>query len=147
MSPKILSMCHVIRPQVSDYLTSSGSAALGEAGVVVNYFVALANGNSYTWDSGSTGYTPEYFGGEESWTYQSNVASTPTNDVIASSISDSGVNLSLQDRATKRALIAGVLLGIAGGAIVGALQELTDRRHTRASGFHDRSGPNDSRGT
>jgi len=85
--------------------------------VPVNYDETVAEGRNYTWNAGST--IPVYVGGAFHWIYG-------TSLTLATSVSPtfySGVDLEVQDQNSTLTFLAGALLGIAGGALVGAIQE------------------------
>jgi len=94
--------------------TSAQVIAASGALVPVETQIALhsARSTQYVW-SGSP--TPASIGRDIAWTFFSPISGT--------AVSPSGVSLSGQDRDTKATFVAGALLGIAGGALVGALQE------------------------
>jgi hypothetical protein len=78
---------------------------------------------------------PVVFGGNVTWTF--------SRPITGTALSATGVSLSGQDAATKSTFIAGALLGIAGGALVGALQEaISATRRRRVA----RDGEDASRG-
>ena len=127
----------VTHPDVYDYLTT-GSKPVAESGISTIYHAYVPNGDAYTWDSGAASVTPIYLGlGTEEWTSPT-AAAGPVNStaegplyplefVAASPITDSGVNLSVQNWHNYEIFLAGVALGIAGGAVVGAVQERLDK--------------------
>jgi hypothetical protein len=82
--------------------------------------VAIPDASKYNWTSGS----PPAFGGIlASWNFLTSPSTTTT---------ETGVSLSVQDRNTKLVFISGALLGVAGGALVGAIQEVMDERTKEA---------------
>jgi hypothetical protein len=86
------------------------------------YAEKVANGNSYTW---STGATPVYVNGFDRWT----TTSAGTFEDTASPSLDSGTDLTVAARNGNLQFLAGIVVGIAGGALVGSLQEwITCRR-------------------
>jgi hypothetical protein len=82
---------------------------------VVDYGERTVNGNAYTWQGGST---PVDTGGWEHWWY----ASASSAPEALSATFYSGSDLAVVDRNNNRTFLAGILVGIAGGALIGALQ-------------------------
>jgi hypothetical protein len=80
------------------------------------YAEQVENGTAYTW---STGATPDYVNGFDRWTATSAGALQDT----ASPTLDSGTDLTVAARNGNLQFIAGIVVGIAGGALVGSLQE------------------------
>jgi hypothetical protein len=93
------------------------------------YAEQVPNGNAYTWTIGAT---PVYVDGFDRWT----AATAGAQQDAASPTLDSGTNLTVQARDANYQFIAGILVGIAGGALVGALQEFLAcrRKAARAAG-------------
>ncbi len=88
------------------------------------YAEQVPNGNAYTWTIGAT---PVYVNGFDRWTG----TTAGTLQEAASSTLESGTNLTVQARNGNYQFLAGIVVGIAGGALVGALQEfLASRRKT-----------------
>ena len=90
--------------------------------VPVNYDETVSEGRNYTWNAGST--IPVYVSGAFHWIYS-------TSLTLATSVSPtfySGVDLEVQDHNSTLTFLAGALLGIAGGALVGAIQEAVHAR-------------------
>ena len=85
------------------------------------YAEQVPNGSAYTW---TVGATPVYVNGFDRWT--STTAGT-LRDAVSPTL-DSGTNLTLQARNGNYQFIAGIVVGIAGGALVGALQEFLSCR-------------------
>ena len=71
----------------------------------------IPNPDRYTWTSGTA---PIDTGSYVGWHFTSTPGAAQANN---------GISLSAQDSATKLIFVAGALLGIAGGALVGAIQE------------------------
>jgi hypothetical protein len=80
------------------------------------YAEQVPNGSAYTWTIGST---PVYVNGFDRWT----ATTAGALQDAASPTLDSGTNLTVQARNGNYQFIAGIVVGIAGGALVGALQE------------------------
>jgi hypothetical protein len=80
------------------------------------YAEQVPNGSAYTW---TTGATPDYVNGFDRWTATSAGALQDT----ATPTLDSGTDLTVAARNANYQFIAGIVVGIAGGALVGALQE------------------------
>jgi hypothetical protein len=80
------------------------------------YAEQVPNGNAYTWTIGAT---PVYVNGFDRWTG----TTAGTLQDVASPTLESGTNLTVQTRNGNYQFIAGIVVGIAGGALVGALQE------------------------
>jgi hypothetical protein len=80
------------------------------------YAEQVTNGGAYTWNTGST---PDYVNGFDRWTATSAEALQDT----ASPTLDSGTDLTVAARNGNLQFIAGIVVGIAGGALVGSLQE------------------------
>jgi hypothetical protein len=86
------------------------------------YAEQVPNGSAYTW---SVGASPDYVNGFDRWTATSAGAIQDT----ASPMLDSGTDLTVAARNGNLEFIAGIVVGVAGGALVGSLQEfLTSRR-------------------
>jgi hypothetical protein len=71
----------------------------------------VSNASDYSWTSGPA---PSIAGNQAVWS----INSPALTESVAS-----GVSLPVQDEDTKLIFVAGALLGIAGGALVGAIQE------------------------
>jgi hypothetical protein len=81
--------------------------------VPVSFSEYIPNASSYSaWTSGSV---PINYGAYSTWQYES----ASSGDAVV----NSGVSLAVQDQNEKMIFIAGALLGIGGGALVGAIQE------------------------
>jgi hypothetical protein len=80
------------------------------------YAEQVPNGNAYTW---TTGATPVYVNGFDRWT---GTTAGALQDAASPTL-DSGTNLTLQAQNGNYQFITGILVGIAGGALVGSLQE------------------------
>jgi hypothetical protein len=96
-------------PSVDVYLVKAGN--LIHQDVVTSIAVRIPDADKYTWTSGTP---PKVVGSYADWTFTSPPRAAQVNN---------GVSLPAQDSATKLVFIAGALLGIAGGALVGAIQE------------------------
>jgi hypothetical protein len=85
----------------------------------VDFGEQVANGEDYTWQ----GAVPVYTDGSDHWIYSS-ASSAPAalNPTL-----DNGTDLAVQNRNTTLIFVAGILLGIAGGALVSALQAVISR--------------------
>jgi hypothetical protein len=93
----------------------------GYGNVTVTY--RIPGGNNYDWNDGPD---PDHL----SWTEPVGAVST--------AVQVSGTNNSAANSDTRNALIVGILLGTAGGALVGAIQELA---HAESDGRRGRSKP------
>jgi hypothetical protein len=80
------------------------------------YATHVPNGSAYTWTIGAT---PVYVNGFDRWT----ATTAGALQDAASPTLDSGTNLTVQARDGNLQFIAGIVVGIAGGALVGSLQE------------------------
>ena len=89
--------------------------------VLSEYAEQVPNGSSYTW---TVGATPVYVNGFDRWT---STTAGGQGDAVSPTL-DSGTNLTLQARNGNYQFIAGIVVGIAGGALVGALQEFLSCR-------------------
>jgi len=78
-------------------------------------------GNAYTW---TTGTDPVYLDGFDRWT----VMSAGSKQDTVSPTLNSGTDLGVQARNGNLQFIAGIVVGVAGGALVGAVQEWLDAR-------------------
>jgi len=86
------------------------------------YAEQTQNGGAYTWNVGAS---PDYVNGFDRWTGTSAGALQDT----ASPTLDSGTDLTVAARNGNLQFIAGIVVGVAGGALVGSLQEFfTSRR-------------------
>jgi hypothetical protein len=92
--------------------------------VLTNYGEAISGASAYTWN---TGAVPAYAAGYDRWTgaSASGLASTVSPTYA------SAVNLDVQAHASDLQFIVGVLVGVAGGALIGGVQEAIDARRTR----------------
>ena len=136
-NPEYLS---VVRPQIYDYLTPanenlSNPVGVGEPSVVALYYTRIPDGLSYTWDAGTATVTPEFAGGYEQWVYPAGPVPEISQilDLSASPITDSGINLSVQEEHSYLLLVAGIAFGLASGAWIGALQESSDQKRQQAA--------------
>lgn len=103
-------------PDVSYYYTSSARSATTLAApevrnVVTTVSLRFPTAARYSWISGSN---PQLGGSYVGWSFTNSPGTT---------LVENGVSLATQDENTKLVFIAGALLGIAGGALVGAVQE------------------------
>ena len=94
---------------------------------VQSVYAESVPGNGYTWN---TGTSPVYLDGFDRWTGTSASALQDT----ASPTLDSGTDLGVQARDGNRQFIVGIVLGAAGGALVGSLQEFLDSRRKSGQG-------------
>jgi len=85
------------------------------------YAEQIPGGDAYTW---TTGANPVYVNGFERWT----VASAGSIEDTVSPTLNSGTDLAVQARNGNLQFIAGIVVGVAGGALVVALQEWLDSR-------------------
>jgi hypothetical protein len=107
----------VLIPPISFQSTPS----LSYTKVFTVYAEQVPGGNVYTW---TTGAIPVYLDGFERWT----VASAGSAQDTVSPTLNSGTDLAVQARNGNLQFIAGIVLGVAGGALVVALQEWLDSR-------------------
>jgi len=89
--------------------------------VLTVYAERVPGGSAYSWTTGSV---PVYVNGFDRWSAPSatsvEAASTPTLN--------SGADMAVQDRNGNLQFIAGIAVGAAGGALIGAAQEWLNRR-------------------
>ncbi len=106
-------------PPVSVLQQPAGSTAAPtyESSVVVSYSQSVRDGGSYTWSDTAT--APVTIGALEVWSY---LAVTSVPAALGPQL-DSGIDLTVQGHNTNAVFLAGALLGIAGGALVGAITE------------------------
>jgi hypothetical protein len=81
------------------------------AKIPIRIFLRIPNAAKYSWTSGTS---PRILGKDAAWNFDSPLGSAQVVN---------GVSLPEQDADTKWIFVAGALLGIAGGAFVGAIQE------------------------
>ena len=93
----------------------------GYTQVFTVYAEQVPGGNAYTW---TTGTDPVYLDGFERWT----VTSAGSIEDTVSPTLNSGTDLAVQARNGNLQFIAGIVVGVAGGALVVALQEWLDAR-------------------
>ena len=96
-------------PSVQVYLFRAGTYTHEDVPAIIA--VQIPNAHQYTWTSGTS---PLDNGSYVSWSFTASPGSAQVNN---------GISLPAQDSATKLIFVAGALLGIAGGALVGAIQE------------------------
>lgn len=96
-------------PDFEVYLTKAGNYIRED--VPITTAVQIPDAGKYTWTSGAA---PLVAGSYVSWNFTSQPGAAQINN---------GVSLSAQGLAAKLVFVAGALLGIAGGALVGAIQE------------------------
>jgi hypothetical protein len=116
-------------PPVRVQVAPSGDYRSARDVVVPVKYTEQVGHAGYTW---SVGTAPTYLGGSYGWTYTS---AADVQSAVSATL-DSGTNLSVQDRATKLAFLSGALIGVGGGALVGALQTALD---AQAEGRDERS--------
>jgi hypothetical protein len=80
----------------------------------VNFGEKVAHGQRYTWE----GAVPIYTQGQDRWVYSA--ASSPVQEL--DSIQDTGIDKNVQDHNSTLIFVAGVLLGVAIAALLGAVQ-------------------------
>jgi hypothetical protein len=88
---------------------------------VVDYGQRVTNGDDYTWQQGST---PVDTGGWDHWWF----ASASSAPGALSPVVYTGTDLAVQNWNTTKTFVAGILVGLAGGALIGALQAVVSRR-------------------
>jgi hypothetical protein len=114
----------IIRPSISVYDTSS-DAISADNNITTKYDLNLPSVANYTWDGGDTAAAPFVNPNALTWFYPTE--SQPTGDPFnanAPPMLDSGTDLSAQSEDERNLFISGVLLGIAGGSLIAAIQEL-----------------------
>jgi hypothetical protein len=114
----------VLTPPISFEQLASGSTY--DYVPVQSVYAERVPSDAYTWTMGSI---PEYVNGFDRWTSTSAGALQDA----ASPTLDSGTDLAVQNGNGNRQFIAGIVLGSAAGALVGALQEFLDCRRKAAS--------------
>ena len=107
----------VLIPPISFQSTPS----LSYTKVFTVYAEQVPGGGAYTW---TTGTNPVYVDGFERWT----VASAGSIEDTVSPTLNSGTDLAVQSRNGNLQFVAGIVVGVAGGALVVALQEWLDSR-------------------
>jgi hypothetical protein len=107
----------VLTPPISFQVTSSKAYVQ----VPTLYAEQVPGGNAYTWN---TGAEPVYVVGFDRW---ASTSAGAVLDTVSPSL-DSGIDLGVQDRNGNLQFIAGIVVGVAGGALIGALQEGLDAR-------------------
>jgi hypothetical protein len=108
----------VLTPPISFEQDQNGSTGYVP---VQSVYAEKVPDNSYTWTTGST---PDYVNGFDRWTS----TTAQSHQDAASPTLDSGTDLAVQSRDGNRQFIAGIVLGAAGGALVGSLQEFLNPR-------------------
>lgn len=98
-----------VLPNVQVYLTHAGNFIHEDVPTTISVWIPDAS--RYTWTSGAA---PVVAGSYAAWEFASPPGIAQVNN---------GISLPAQDSATKLIFVAGALLGIAGGALVGAIQE------------------------
>jgi hypothetical protein len=88
---------------------------------VVDYAQRVVNGPDYTWQQGTT---PVYTSGWDHWWFASAASATAA---LSPNIY-TGTDLAVQNWNTTRTFFAGILVGLAGGALIGALQAAVSKR-------------------
>jgi hypothetical protein len=96
-------------PSVPVYLLKAGNVIREDVSTTIA--IGIPDPEKYTWTSGTA---PTATGSYVGWYFTSSPGAAEVNNAIS---------LSAQDSATKLIFVAGALLGIAGGALVGAIQE------------------------
>ena len=104
-------------PSIRFLYEPSGPSTYTDEQIPVAFYMYMSNPNSYTaWTSGSV---PIQDGSFAVWRY--------LTVAIGSPVLNTGVSLSVENSDNWLIFIAGALLGIAGGALVGAVQEATSK--------------------
>jgi hypothetical protein len=93
--------------------------------VLTVFSEAVPGGDAYSWTTGSV---PVYVNGFERWS----APSATSIEAAATPTLDSGSDLAVADKNGNLQFIAGILVGAAGGALVGAVQEWLNRRRKEA---------------
>ncbi len=94
-------------------MANSTAAPTYESSVVVTYSQSVRNGGAYTWSD--TAVAPVTIANLEVWSY---VAVTSVPAALSPQL-DSGTDLTVAGHNNNAVFLAGALLGIAGGALVG----------------------------
>ncbi len=102
---------------VLQQVADSTAAPTYEPSVVVTYSQSVTDGGSYTWSD--TAVSPVSIANLDVWSY---VAVTSVPAALSPQL-DSGIDLTVEGHNSNRVFLAGALLGIAGGALVGAVAE------------------------
>jgi hypothetical protein len=117
-------------PPISFQLATKGASStdtfhLPYVQVPTNYGEVVRGASAYTWNLG--GAVPDYAAGYDRWTG----ASAAGLASAAEPTYDSAVNLDVQAHDSDLQFIVGVLVGIAGGALIGGVQTAIDTRRKR----------------
>jgi len=118
----------VLIPPISFQPTPS----LNYTQVFTEYGEHVPDGTAYTW---TTGTDPVYLDGFDRWT----VASAGSIEDTVSPTLNSGIDLAVQARNGNLQFIAGIVVGVAGGALVVALQEWLDARRKPERGEEEQA--------
>ena len=113
----------IIRPAITVY-NRDGTALHADTTAVIQYWLNLRGVAKYAWDGGNTAAAPFTTPDSASWIYPSGQLPTDPFDANAPPILDSGTNLEVQSEAERNLFISGILLGIAGGVLIAAIQDL-----------------------
>ncbi len=106
-------------PPVRFQLAPQGTYSSAHDAVVPVKFAEEVRHQGYTW---STGTIPVYLAGSYLWTYSS---ASDVQSAVSPTL-DSGTDLNVQTYVTNMTFVAGALIGIAGGALIGAAQVALD---------------------
>lgn len=104
-------------PDVIDHLTASEHLPIPPE---VSISIAVPNGSRYAWTSGPL---PHITGETAHWLFTSR---------LASAVEVNGVSVAAESADTRKTFISGALLGVAGGALVGAVQEALNALRSRS---------------
>jgi hypothetical protein len=113
----------IIRPAITVY-SQAGTALHADTTAVIQYWLNLHDAANYAWDAGNTTTAPFTASDSVNWIYPSGQLPTDPFDANAPPILDSGTNLAIQSEAERNLFISGILLGIAGGVLIAAIQDL-----------------------
>jgi len=114
----------VLIPPISFQKLVSGSNPYAQ---VESVYAERVPDDGYSW---ITGQTPDYVNGFDRWT----TASAGALQDAAGPTLGSGIDLAVQSRNGNLQFIAGIVLGVAGAALVGSLQEFLNRRRKATEG-------------
>jgi hypothetical protein len=113
----------IIRPAITMY-NQDGTALQPNTAAVIQYWLNLNGVANYVWDGGNTTAAPFTTSDSVDWIYPRGQLPTDPYDANAPPILDSGTNLDVQSEAERNLFISGILLGIPGGVLIAAIQDV-----------------------